>query len=57
MTAAVGYPTLRLIRYRVGDWTTEAIAPGAWRERRVTFDSWRRRAGTPPQSTGHGSRG
>ena len=57
MTAAVGYPTLRLIRYRVGDWTIEGIAPGAWRERRVTLAPWRRRAGTPPQSTGHGPRG
>lgn len=31
MTAAVGLPTLRLIRYRVGDWTLEGLAPGAWR--------------------------
>jgi len=32
MTAAVGLPTLRLIRYAVGDWTLEGLAPGAWRE-------------------------
>ncbi len=32
MTAAVGFPTLRLIRYAVGDWTLEGLAPGAWRE-------------------------
>ena len=32
MTAAVGFPTLRLIRYAVGNWTLEGIAPGAWRE-------------------------
>lgn len=31
MTAAVGYPTLRLIRYRIGDWTLAGLAPGAWR--------------------------
>jgi len=31
MTAAVGYPTLRLIRYRIGDWTLEGVAPGQWR--------------------------
>lgn len=30
MTAAVGHPTLRLIRYRVGNWTLDQIAPGAW---------------------------
>ena len=28
MTAAVGHPTLRLIRWAVGDWTLEGIAPG-----------------------------
>lgn len=32
MTAAVGFPTLRLIRYRVGDWTLDGLAPGAWRD-------------------------
>lgn len=32
MTARVGYPTLRLIRWAVGDWTLEGLAPGQWRE-------------------------
>lgn len=32
MTAAVGLPTLRLIRHRVGPWLLEALAPGEWRE-------------------------
>ena len=32
MTAAVGYPTLRLIRWSVGPWSIETLAPGAWRE-------------------------
>jgi 23S rRNA pseudouridine2457 synthase len=32
MTAAVGYPTLRLVRWRVGPWSVEGIAPGEWRE-------------------------
>jgi 23S rRNA pseudouridine2457 synthase len=31
MTAAVGLPTLRLIRYAVGPWTIDGLAPGAWR--------------------------
>ncbi|MFQ5437507.1 MAG: pseudouridine synthase [Paracoccaceae bacterium] len=31
MTAAVGHPTLRLIRYRVGEWTLDGIASGQWR--------------------------
>jgi 23S rRNA pseudouridine2457 synthase len=32
MTAKVGHPTLRLIRYAVGDWTLDGLAPGQWRE-------------------------
>jgi 23S rRNA pseudouridine2457 synthase len=32
MTAAVGHPPLRLIRYAIGDWTLEGLAPGAWKE-------------------------
>ena len=35
MTAAVGLPTLRLVRWRIGDWTLEGIPPGEWREVRV----------------------
>lgn len=32
MTAAVGYPTLRLIRYAIGGWTLDGLEPGNWRE-------------------------
>lgn len=28
MTAAAGFPTLRLIRYAIGDWTLEGLQPG-----------------------------
>jgi len=31
MTAAVGHPTLRLIRWAVGDWNLEGIKPGEYR--------------------------
>ena len=31
MTAAVGLPTLRLIRYRIGEWTLNGIEQGKWR--------------------------
>lgn len=31
MTAAIGHPTLRLIRHAVGDWTLDGLAPGEWR--------------------------
>ena len=32
MTAAVGLPTLRLIRYSVGDWTIDGLEPGEWKQ-------------------------
>ena len=32
MTAAVGHPTLRLIRYAIGPWTLAGIAPGLWQD-------------------------
>lgn len=32
MTAALGFPTLRLIRYRVGSWTLDGLSCGEWRE-------------------------
>jgi len=35
MTAAVGYPTLRLIRVRIGEWELEGLKPGEYREVRV----------------------
>ncbi len=35
MTAAVGLPTLRLVRVAIGDWRLDDLAPGAWRECRV----------------------
>jgi 23S rRNA pseudouridine2457 synthase len=32
MCAALGFPVLRLIRYRVGSWTLDGLESGAWRE-------------------------
>lgn len=31
MTAAIGCPTLRLIRARIGDWTLDGLPPGAYK--------------------------
>lgn len=31
MTAAIGHPTLRLIRISIGDWQLGSLAPGTWR--------------------------
>lgn len=64
MTAAVGHPTLRLIRVRIGDFDLGAIASGKWRElvvgeRKLVLAgtkppkprvaTWRRRAQNPPR--------
>jgi 23S rRNA pseudouridine2457 synthase len=32
MTTAVGYPTLRLIRYSIGEWCIDKLKPGEWRK-------------------------
>lgn len=31
MTAAVGFPTLRLVRWSVGEWTLDGLGQGEWR--------------------------
>ena len=40
MTAAVGLPTLRLIRYSIGPWSVEGMQPGEWRKL-SNKDAWR----------------
>lgn len=47
MTAAVGLPTLRLIRAAIGPWTVEGLAPGQSRElpAEEVYSVLRRRAG------------
>ncbi len=32
MTAHIGFPTLRLVRWRVGNWTLDRIESGQWRD-------------------------
>jgi len=44
MTAAVGFPTLRLIRAAVGDWRLDGLAPGQWRTLQVAAPRPRRTA-------------
>jgi 23S rRNA pseudouridine2457 synthase len=39
MTAAVGYPTLRLIRAAIGPYTLEALSPGAYRAQSVNLEN------------------
>lgn len=37
MTAAVGFPTLRLIRYSVGEWTIDGLGPGESRMQKARW--------------------
>jgi 23S rRNA pseudouridine2457 synthase len=32
MTASVGFPTLRLVRYSIGEFTIDSLSPGEWRK-------------------------
>ncbi|MBS8227637.1 pseudouridine synthase [Vannielia litorea] len=43
MTAAVGHPTLRLIRAQIGPWALDGLAPGEWRELDATPPEPRKR--------------
>ena len=38
MTAKVGYPTLRLIRYRIGPWYLNKLSVGEWEHRSIPTD-------------------
>ncbi|OZA28329.1 MAG: pseudouridine synthase [Hydrogenophilales bacterium 17-64-11] len=35
MTAKIGFPTLRLVRAAVGEWTLGVLQPGEWKEQHV----------------------
>ena len=37
MTAAVGHPTLRLVRVKIGNWTLEGIAPGEYKASNINL--------------------
>jgi len=43
MTAAVGFPTLRLIRYSIGPWSIEGLPPGESRQERLHMPAATRR--------------
>jgi 23S rRNA pseudouridine2457 synthase len=52
MTAATGFPTLRLVRIRIGEWTLEGLLPGQYRELTVHPSSRAaRRRPTPSRKT------
>ncbi|HJV26445.1 MAG TPA: rRNA large subunit pseudouridine synthase E [Aromatoleum sp.] len=37
MTAKAGFPTLRLIRVRIGDWSLDGLLPGQWRSEELAL--------------------
>jgi 23S rRNA pseudouridine2457 synthase len=62
MTAAVGLPTLRLVRVGIGPWRVESLAPGQWREvprdeAEATLDAGRVRRSVPPPRSASRARG
>lgn len=48
MTAAVGFPTLRLIRWAIGGWSLDGLASGRWKE--APLDAVRRTDGVRRRS-------
>ncbi len=53
MTAAVGLPTLRLVRAAIGDWSLDGLQPGAWRRIELPSTPAPSRSGSsgrPPRS-------
>jgi 23S rRNA pseudouridine2457 synthase len=55
MTAAAGFPTLRLVRWRVGPWCVEGLGPGESRRMSVTADALREASRVAPPK-GHNGR-
>lgn len=59
MTAAVGHPTLRLVRVKIGNWTLEGIAPGEYKTTAINLpksalaDAPRSRGGKPSSGQKH----
>jgi 16S rRNA U516 pseudouridylate synthase RsuA-like enzyme len=53
MTAAVGHPTLRLVRVSVGPWRLGRLQPGEWLELPVPQD-WRALLVSDPAESGPG---
>lgn len=51
MTAATGFPTLRLIRYRIGDWSLDQLAPGESKTLSIHLPGTGSRPGTRPRRT------
>lgn len=56
MTAHVGFPTLRLIRAKIGDWSIDSILPGEYVELEVASPVKKPSSNPRHKKTGHKSR-
>ncbi|MFC4260398.1 pseudouridine synthase [Marinobacter lacisalsi] len=52
MTAATGYPTLRLVRWRIGEWSVDGLAPGESRSLTVHLPARARAPARAPNRPG-----
>jgi len=51
MTAKIGHPTLRLIRYRIGDYRLDGLGPGEWRDENLAKTATTSNQTRAPQTT------
>ncbi|WP_416886628.1 pseudouridine synthase [Marinospirillum sp.] len=52
MTAHVGFPTLRLIRWSIGSWSLEKMRPGQLKQTRVHLPTQERKVALKPRKKG-----
>jgi len=52
MTAAVGFPTLRLVRVAIGPWRVDGLQPGQWRKEQVNLPTERTQKRPRPRARG-----
>ncbi|MEJ2792170.1 pseudouridine synthase [Iodobacter sp. LRB] len=57
MTAKVGFPTLRLVRYAIGEWSLDGLSPGAWKAETVDAPRLVKPAAGPAKPKQRGRRG
>lgn len=55
MTATTGYPTLRLVRWQVGEWSLEGLSPGEHRSLTIHLPASARRPGRTAPRNSHKS--
>lgn len=54
MTSATGFPTLRLVRWQIGEWSLDGLAPGDYRSQAVHLPRSAPGPGKPPARSRRG---